>query len=413
MLSLLRKIERLSLLGLSISVLCHTLTVYLFYRLGIAGYVEENVFHPGLFLLIFIVLPLACSLIIHITRHPISFYVVLTARMVLALVLSLFLGRYSEFVLIILFTILLETSIYVAFPRNITLGACFIALVFLTGLIGKPERLSAANLLVMNLPGGIVLLIANVMFSLLIYYREILVNVSGQNEKLNGVIADLTRMNIEYQQYASNIEQESTEKERNKITRELHDGLGYIFSNLLMILDASKVHLEKNRVAELRELLESAAEQAEQGLEETRSILHLLRESDQPFPLGVKTIQNMVNTFKKITGIEVQAHFGNVPWSFGKLIDKTVYRLVQEGLINSFKHGKATKVSLRCWQTDSEIIIHIRDNGRGASHITEGLGLLGMRERLGEIGGNIEAGNVEGGFELSVNIPFSKSISYG
>jgi signal transduction histidine kinase len=249
------------------------------------------------------------------------------------------------------------------------------------------------------------------MSSLVLYYRELIVREAKEKDELDVTVKSLMEANKGFQQYAASIEQRSLQKERNRITRELHDGLGYIFTNLKMMMDAAEVFIRRNQPDELRKLLKKASDQADQGLEETRKSLHVLRTSESHIE-GLRRIQNMIDVFKKATGIDIRTHYGNIPWSFGSRIDGTVFRLVQEGMINSFRHGKATRIDLKFWQTNSEFQIHIRDNGRGAAEVEEGIGMLGMKERLEQLGGQMIAHNVDGGFELSVTIPFEMSISY-
>ncbi len=85
-------------------------------------------------------------------------------------------------------------------------------------------------------------------------------------------------------------------------------------------------------------------------------------------------------------------------------------RIVQEGLTNAFRHGKATRVRINLWQTEGEILVSVLDNGRGiapGTSVTDGIGLAGMRERLAEYGGEIRLGPVVDGFELAATIPYA------
>ena len=91
-------------------------------------------------------------------------------------------------------------------------------------------------------------------------------------------------------------------------------------------------------------------------------------------------------------------------------MDSVLLRFVQEGLANSFRHGKASKVNISMWRTADEIRVSIRDNGDGVQdieQIEEGIGLSGMRERFGLLGGGILFHNVADGFELTAIIPYT------
>ena len=79
--------------------------------------------------------------------------------------------------------------------------------------------------------------------------------------------------------------------------------------------------------------------------------------------------------------------------------------MVQEGLTNSLKHGKATHVRLHFWQEEHGVWVHINDNGLGSRKMSEGIGIAGMRERIEQLGGRLRAANKQDGFELSAWIP--------
>ena len=86
-------------------------------------------------------------------------------------------------------------------------------------------------------------------------------------------------------------------------------------------------------------------------------------------------------------------------------IDLLLYRLVQEGLTNAFRHGRASEVSVNLWITTDELTVAIKDNGRGAAVIEEGVGLSGIRQRVGGLGGSLSYKAGTDGFSLSVRVP--------
>ena len=87
------------------------------------------------------------------------------------------------------------------------------------------------------------------------------------------------------------------------------------------------------------------------------------------------------------------------------------YRVAQEGLTNAFRHSGATRIALSATRENGALRIDVRDNGGGLSPVPgsgEGLGLRGMRERIGALGGRMEAVNESGGgLRLTAFIPLS------
>ena len=74
--------------------------------------------------------------------------------------------------------------------------------------------------------------------------------------------------------------------------------------------------------------------------------------------------------------------------------EDTLYRVVQEGLTNAVRHGKADRIEIRISRTGDMITISIRDNGTGCDKTEEGFGLRHMRERLEMLGGKLNYGNL-------------------
>jgi signal transduction histidine kinase len=240
------------------------------------------------------------------------------------------------------------------------------------------------------------------------YHREENVRRSAEIGNLSASVRNLMDANMALQLYAHNVETESAEKERGRITRELHDLVGYALTNVIVMMNAARVLL-RDEPRSLDKLFEETRTQAEQALAETRSILHRLREIRPYGPIGLQALWHLTRGFQDATGVEVRLNLGNLPWSFGRKLDGVLFRIVQEGLTNAFRHGKASRVRINLWQTEGEILVSVLDNGRGTAAgaaVTDGIGLAGMRERLSEYGGEIRLGPVAEGFELSATIPY-------
>ena len=116
-------------------------------------------------------------------------------------------------------------------------------------------------------------------------------------------------------------------------------------------------------------------------------------------------VHRLATLFEKATGIRVRCEFGNAPWHVTKEVDSALYHLVQEGLINSFRHGRADEIGVIFWMTEETVGVRLRDNGRSADQIAEGIGLRGMRERIERVAGSFRATPVAGGFLLEAQIP--------
>jgi signal transduction histidine kinase len=235
-------------------------------------------------------------------------------------------------------------------------------------------------------------------------YRGMMVAMSTREEQLELSLLSLEQANRSYQEYAEKVEHQSEDKERNRITREIHDTIGYALTNIGMLLQAGKAIAAKDS-DRLNELLDAAREQANAALQESRNILYKLRAARPADIQGLASVHRLARSLQEATGIEVEVSFGNAPWSFGPSVDSAIFRLVEEGITNAIKHGMARRIRISYWLTGDELQVRIWNDGRGSAAVAEGIGIKGMRERFAGFGGRIEASNVADGFVLAAYVP--------
>ncbi len=218
----------------------------------------------------------------------------------------------------------------------------------------------------------------------------------------------LAEFNANLQSYARRVGNESSDRERNRISREIHDISGYIFTNLIALLNAA-CSIPANDQEKLSEILITARRQAREGLNETRTALRKTRETPIPEEEGVRAIYKIVEIFQQVTGVKVQVNWGNIPHSFSRELNFALYRTVQEALTNAFRHGMATEVTIHFLIERGDLKLSVVDNGKGAEEVVKGIGLTGMQERIGNLGGRIRVSNAPGGgFSLNVTVPLAK-----
>ncbi len=359
------------------------------------------------FILIF---SLACSLLLFVYRHsPISGKIVFALQALLFLLLGYAEGSYLGIEFTLLTGLILEASAYFPLPQSIpiTFALTIITLFAQQAIVvwGVPlARASGHDLLSL---GGYTGMLA-VLTHALPFVIQRLDRQTRSVERLEKAVSQLIETNIGFQQYAVTASEQSAVHERKRISRDIHDTAVHTFINIIMLTETVIDELEgrhENIVQILRQLITLAKE----GVRDTRGALRELRAIDEASSKGLKAIQQLCNVFGESTGVQVNIEYGNLPWEFDKDIDLLLYRMVQEGLTNAFRHGKATRINIHLWIFESdvqtELIVKIRDNGQGASHIEKGIGLQGMEERLQKVQGRLEARNVLNGFEVSARIP--------
>jgi signal transduction histidine kinase len=237
--------------------------------------------------------------------------------------------------------------------------------------------------------------------------------LADMNRLQEANLDSLAELNLNLQGYARTVDEESSERERNRISREIHDISGYIFTNLIALMDAAG-SIRRDDQAALTDLLITARKTAQEGLRETRIALRKLRD-DQPALISTpRAIYRIVSIFRKITGIEVELNLGNIPHFLSRELNLALYRTIQEALTNAVRHGKATRVRVNFWVEGDRLLLTITDNGKGAFEVVKGIGLTGMDERVGALGGTVSVGRAtEGGFALSVQVPLRTEAEAG
>lgn len=383
---------------------------FLYYAIvwaAVSAYPEEgsdiNVF------LVFLLGFAASSLVIYISDSAKHERIAITFQVFCTIIIHTLTISSCQFGLSFLIcTILAEASIYEKWPLSGILS--FIIVFGISGTVAGYKLLTDQEVLYTAL--AIKIVTGTVLSSVLIgmiYYREKLVEAQQDISRLRVALKQLTKTNLEYQDYAIDIEENATEQERNRITRDIHDIIGYTLTNTIMMMEAASDMMRRNPLG-VASLINTARENAQEGLEETRRALYKLREKQIERPKGMVAVIRMIKVFSAATGVDVEILWNNVQWSFDDVRDFIIFHTIQQGLVNAFIHGKATEVIIQGYIKGSELVISLKDNGIGSGleSIQEGIGLKGLRERLERINGSYEVQNTVDGFLLIVIIPLSE-----
>lgn len=219
----------------------------------------------------------------------------------------------------------------------------------------------------------------------------------------------LINANRSFQEYAYDVEEKSKKAERMRITREIHDLVGYSTINVSMMLEEAIDHYIREDVNQLFPLIMKARDQTKATHQDIRKALAHFRSDQAEVTTIANDLQRMTRKFSDITGITVDFQATQAIPPVSTEVHAQLLRIVQEGLTNAIQHGKATEVSILLTLYRNHIHLVIEDNGRGAVQIKEGIGLTGMRERLALIGGSMSIVNSIGEFKLIIELPLSQT----
>ena len=185
------------------------------------------------------------------------------------------------------------------------------------------------------------------------------------------------------------------ERERTRIAREIHDQLGQMLTALKMDLRWVEKQL-KDRNGELmpvRDKLADATDLADQTIECVQNIAADLRPSVLDH-LGLPTaLRFETERFHKRAGLDVTLHSVEEVPELKPEVAGAMFRIFQEALTNVVRHSEATAIDIRLSQKDKDLILEVKDNGKGISPEAlanpRSLGLLGMKERASLLGGEV------------------------
>ncbi|MFE6913936.1 sensor histidine kinase [Streptomyces rubiginosohelvolus] len=207
--------------------------------------------------------------------------------------------------------------------------------------------------------------------------------------------------------------------ERARIARELHDVVAHNVSVMVVQADGAAYVMDA-APDQAKQALETISGTGRQALAEMRRLLGVLRTGDAPesgeyVPQpDVEQIEDLVAQVRQ-TGLAVDFKVEGTPRPLPSGVELTAYRVVQEALTNTRKHGGPDAgASVRLVYFDDGLGLLIEDDGRGAAHELyedggadgAGHGMIGMRERVGMVGGTLDAGpRPGGGFRISALLP--------
>lgn len=203
------------------------------------------------------------------------------------------------------------------------------------------------------------------------------------------------------------------EQERTHIAREIHDDLGQALTALKMdvigLMERTNDTSAAGAAIRKRVLttLDATVNSVQRIAAELRpSILD---------DLGLAAaIESEAQSFEERTGIECEVSLPAEGRTVSNVVATAVYRIIQEALTNVARHSNAARVELRVRFRDSDVVVEVRDDGRGITSQEVGsarsLGLIGIRERAELVGGTARFEGIAGrGTIVSIRIPMPET----
>lgn len=246
-----------------------------------------------------------------------------------------------------------------------------------------------------------VLLLAILVILFLVIYQKRLVTQQNKMQKLEN----------ERQQQMLKATIEGQERERRRLAKDLHDGIGSLLSGLS--LNLKHQNSSKNTTEAQREFLTEACEMLDNGIADVRRISHDL----MPITLNrlglAAAIREHIEPYQKNRSLHIELIAPRSELRFSNDLESGLFRVFQELLQNTVKHSQANSVNVLLGFESQNVTLDYTDNGVGFDRsISAGLGLTGIESRIQSLNGTVKIDSaVNQGIQVKIVVPVQHKIN--
>lgn len=199
---------------------------------------------------------------------------------------------------------------------------------------------------------------------------------------------------------------QAVDAERLRIAQEVHDVVGHGLAAIKMQADVA-LHVLERKPEQAEEALHAISDTSTRALDEVRATLAVMRPAQQASQPGMADAPALVQRMTD-AGLVIDSRIAELR-KLPPDVDLAAYRVLQESLTNVLKHGARKQASVRVEQTEDAVVITVSNPADQESTMDGGLGIKGMSERVGALGGTLEAGRGQGGFAVHATIPTERT----
>jgi signal transduction histidine kinase len=237
----------------------------------------------------------------------------------------------------------------------------------------------------------------------IVVFTQVAVGEQAARKEVERLLAELRDANQQLKDYSEQVEELAVIEERNRMAREIHDGLGHYLTTIHMQIQAAEAVMDR-KPERSREMLEKAASLTVEALGDVRTSVASLRSSVQNQPLET-VIKKLV---ADCTSLKIDFLILGKPVQLAPQLRLTVFRTAQEAINNVQKHSRATSAQVKLDYSQADRIkLSVEDNGVGTDQPQGGYGLLGLAERARLLNGTLTIQTAQGtGFMLKLELPY-------
>jgi signal transduction histidine kinase len=239
------------------------------------------------------------------------------------------------------------------------------------------------------------------------------VRQAAEAQRRQGLYDELSAAHAELKALNERAREAAATEERNRIAREIHDSVAHYLTVVNVQLEAAE-KLGRDQPARATEHVRRARRLAVECLQEVRRSVGALRTSSLEELSLPRALDRLTDDFARSTGIDVRL---DVAWPeearLAPAAAQALYRTAQEGLTNVQRHARAGHVRVALQRQDGAVELVVQDDGvgpRDGAAVDGGFGLLGLRERVALLGGELTFGPASPrGSQLSVHLPAAEA----
>lgn len=246
----------------------------------------------------------------------------------------------------------------------------------------------------------------SVLILFLVYILFLIQDQMLESAQMRRINDELRTLNHQLEEMADVREKMGETRERNRLAREIHDTLGHTLTGLSTGIDAAKTLLQRDPDMAIKQL-DILSATAREGLKDVRRSVRKLRPDALENHTLKGALETMIEEFMRSSGVKVSyvCHLDSLDFQPDE--EDTIYRIVQECMTNSVRHGHASRIYISFGKDQDSLILIIEDDGKGCVDIQEGFGLHHMKERIALLNGNVHFYGRDG-FEVLVELPLRK-----
>lgn len=207
---------------------------------------------------------------------------------------------------------------------------------------------------------------------------------------------------------------EGQENERMRVSQELHDGLGQLFTAIKLNLQKMRADLAQGSNSEVKKDLELLEDNVGMAFSEVKNISRNLM-PDVLWQFGLApAIEDLVEKWKSIEELKIELELVDMHQRFSQDLEKALFRMCQELLNNSIRHAKPRQIFIQLINHEDSIVLMVEDDGAGfdPKSASKGFGMRNIRSRAEVFDGTVNIDSAPGqGMVATIEIPKFKKLT--